>query len=142
MEKIVETKHCKQCNSSFEITDKDLEFYDKVSPKFNGVKYSIPSPTFCPDCRQQRRLAWRNERKLYKRKCDATGKPMISMYSPDKTFKVYAQYFWWSDKWDAMEYGVDFDFSKSFFKQFEELVKVVPHNSLINHFKSNENSDY
>jgi len=33
-EKIVETKTCKHCISSFEITDKDLEFYDKVSPIF------------------------------------------------------------------------------------------------------------
>jgi hypothetical protein len=34
-EKIVETKKCKHCNASFGITDKDLEFYDKVSPIFN-----------------------------------------------------------------------------------------------------------
>jgi hypothetical protein len=33
-EKIVETKTCKHCNISFEITDKDLEFYEKVSPIF------------------------------------------------------------------------------------------------------------
>jgi Zn ribbon nucleic-acid-binding protein len=71
-EKIIQVKSCKNCNSSFEITDKDLEFYEKVSPSFNGKKYLIPSPTFCPDCRQQRRLTFRNERKLYKRKCDAT----------------------------------------------------------------------
>jgi hypothetical protein len=107
-EKIIETKQCKHCNSSFEITDKDLEFYDKISPSFpspdsmeSGLgKYKIPSPTLCPDCRQQRRLSFRNERKLYKRKCDATGKLIISMYSPDKKFKVYDNDFWWSDKCD------------------------------------------
>jgi hypothetical protein len=33
-EKIVENKVCKQCNLKFEITDKDLEFYEKVSPIF------------------------------------------------------------------------------------------------------------
>jgi Zn ribbon nucleic-acid-binding protein len=71
-EKIIETKTCKHCNSSFEITDKDLEFYEKVSPTFNSKKYSIPSPTLCPDCRQQRRLSFRNERSLYKRNCDAS----------------------------------------------------------------------
>jgi hypothetical protein len=81
----METKICKHCQSTFEVTDDDLAFYDKVSPIFplgvnpvfsgegegSGVrKYAIPSPTFCPDCRQQRRLSFRNERKLYKRKCD------------------------------------------------------------------------
>jgi hypothetical protein len=34
-EKVVETKICKKCNTKFDITDKDLEFYKKISPKFN-----------------------------------------------------------------------------------------------------------
>jgi len=79
-EKIVETKICKHCGASFDITDKDLEFYKKVSPSFpspdsleSGLKkYLIPTPTLCPECRQKRRLVWRNERNLYKRNCDAT----------------------------------------------------------------------
>jgi len=103
-EKIIETKSCKQCNSNFEITDKDLEFYDKVSPKFNGEKFQIPSPSLCPECREQLRLLWRNERKLYKRECDATWKAIISVFSPDKEYKVYSQKEWWSNKWDAAQY--------------------------------------
>ncbi|MDD3793951.1 MAG: hypothetical protein PHI37_04005 [Candidatus Gracilibacteria bacterium] len=139
-EKIVETKTCKHCNSSFEITDKDLEFYEKVSPVFSGKKYLIPSPNLCPDCRQQRRLSFRNERKLYKRKCDATGKDIISIYSPDKPYKVYEQSYWWSDKWDAMDYGKNFDFSRSFFEQFDELLKEIPQISLLT--AQNINSEY
>jgi len=87
-EKVVETKTCKHCGVSFDITDKDLEFYEKVSPVFSNfnpgvketpglkllesgkVKYLIPSPTLCYKCREMRRFCWRNERKLYKRKCD------------------------------------------------------------------------
>ncbi len=139
----------------FGILWKNLEFYEKISPVFsspspsdiplnwggtkggvlllwNGkVKYLIPSPTLCPDCRQQRRLSWRNERKLYKRKCDATGEDIISIYSPDKSYIVYDQDFWWSDKWEALYYGRDFDFSKSFFEQFSELMNVVPKCSVI-----------
>gem|GEM_PF-1976125 len=34
MEKTVETKNCKQCNIEFTISDKELEFYKKISPKF------------------------------------------------------------------------------------------------------------
>ena len=123
---VVEHKNCKQCDIQFEITDKDLEFYDKVSPIFNSEKYSIPSPTLCPDCRQQTRLTFRNEGSLYKRTCDATGKELISMYSPDKVFKVYDQDFWWSDKWSPLDYGKDFDFSRGFFEQFRELMQSVP----------------
>jgi len=34
-ESIVEEKTCRQCTTSFHVTDKDLEFYDKISPVFN-----------------------------------------------------------------------------------------------------------
>ena len=139
-EKLIETKTCTHCSASFPITDKDLEFYNKVSPVFAWKKYSIPAPTFCPNCRQQRRLSFRNERKLYKRKCDATGKDIISIYSPDKINKVYHQDFWWSDKWDPMDYGRDFDFSKNAMEQFSELQKEVPEMNILS--KMNENCEY
>ncbi len=139
-EKIIEIKSCKQCNISFFITDKDIEFYDKISPKFNWEKYQIPTPTLCPECRQIRRFAIRNERKLYKRKCDVTWKDIISIYSPDKPYKVYEQSEWWSDKWDPLDYWRDFDFSRNFFNQFEELLRDVPKLSMTS--IENLNSDY
>ena len=101
---LIETKICRHCSISFPITDKDLEFYGKVSPTFGGKKYLIPTPTLCPDCRQQRRLSFRNERKLYNRKCDATGKDMVSMHSPDKKNTVYNYDYWWSDSWNPLSY--------------------------------------
>ena len=85
-EKIVETKICKHCEAEFEITDKDLEFYEKISPIFDWKKYLIPSPTLCPDCRQQRRLSFRNDKKIYKTKCNKCEKNIVSVYSPDKNF--------------------------------------------------------
>ena len=133
-------KNCKNCQAQYEITQEDLDFYDKVSPVFGWKKYDIPTPTFCPDCRQQRKLAWRNERKLYKRKCNATGKNIISIYSPDKPYKVYSQEEWWSDKWNWTDYWVDFDFSKPFFEQFRKLMLTVPRLSLLS--KNSENSEY
>ena len=33
-EKIIETKKCRISGKEFFVTDKDLEFYDKVSPVF------------------------------------------------------------------------------------------------------------
>ena len=104
MEQVIENKSCKQCQISFEITDRDLEFYEKVSPVINRKKYLIPTPRLCPDCRQQRRLSFRNERKLYKRRCDASGEDIISMYSPDKPYTIYNPDFWIEDKWDAIDY--------------------------------------
>lgn len=133
-------KSCLQCQTAFERTNDDLAFYDKISPIFKGKKYAVPAPTLCPDCRQQRRLGFRNERKLYHRKCDLSGKQIITMYSQDKPYKVYDQKEWWSDKWDGLSYGQEFNFNKSFFEQFKELFLKVPHISLIN--KEHENSEY
>jgi len=67
-EKIINTKQCKSCNIEFNITDKDVEFYEKISPVFNWIRHSIASPTLCPDCRSQRRFSFRNERNLFPRK--------------------------------------------------------------------------
>jgi len=64
-EKIIETKKCRISGEEFFVTDKDLEFYDKVSPVFAGKKYSIPSPTLCPDERMRRRMCFRNNRHIY-----------------------------------------------------------------------------
>lgn len=146
-ENIIQSKICKHCQNPFTITDKDLEFYDKISPVIANKKYSIPTPTFCPDCRQQRRLSFRNERNLHHRKCDLTGKDMISIYSPDlpanlagKEYKVYDQEARWSDKRDPLQYGQSLDFNENFSKQFDILNKQVPHISL--NTTANENSKY
>jgi len=115
------TKKCQNCKTEFEITDKDKGFYKKMD---------VPEPTWCPDCRLQRRMAFRNERSLYKRKCSATGKDVISIYSPDKSYTVYDYKHWWSDAWDPMNYGQEYNFKKPFFEQFRELMSQFPRPSL------------
>jgi hypothetical protein len=124
-------KTCKQCSATFEITDEDQKFYEKVN---------VSDPTMCPDCRAQRRMAFRNERNLYHRKCDLSGKQIISIYSPDKPYEVYETSEWWSDKWDPFQYGRDFNFDRPFFDQFGELLRDIPHLSIMN--VNCENCDY
>lgn len=115
-----ETKKCKNCNNEFTIEHEDFEFYFKIQ---------VPPPTFCPKCREQRRIAFRNERSLYKRDCNLCGKKIVSIYSPvppsgwKKPFTVYCPNCWFSDKWDQLAQGRRFDFSKPFFSQFKELLQ-------------------
>lgn len=123
-------KTCTQCLKIFEIANEDLAFYQQISPVFDGQKLLIPEPKLCPICRHQRRLSFRNERKLYSRKCDLSGKQILSIYSPDKPYKVYDQDLWWSDQWDGSTYARNFDFKRSFFEQFRELYIAVPRVSL------------
>lgn len=100
----------------------------------------VPAPGICPECRSRERTAFRNESVLYKRKCDLSGRDIISIYSADKPYKVYDQEVWWGDGWDAMEHGRDYDFSRPFFEQFGELMRAVPRLSIVN--RQSENSDY
>jgi hypothetical protein len=143
----MQSKFCKSCNQNFHVTNEDENFYKKISPTFAGKFYQIPSPTLCPQCRTIRRLAYRNENKLYRRKSDLTGKEMISVFRPDSQYKIYTQDEWWSDKWDPMDYGQDPDLNhaagrqpKPFFDQFHELLLKVPRPPLINN--KAENSEY
>ncbi|MBT6068938.1 hypothetical protein HOG48_04235 [Candidatus Peregrinibacteria bacterium] len=124
-------KDCRKCSIKFEITASDQAFY---------VKMQVPEPTLCPACRMQRRTTFRNERNLYMRKCDATGRDIISVYPPDSPFKIYDQTVWWGDSWNAVEYGRDFDFNRPFFEQFYELALDVPRINLQN--RNCENSEY
>jgi hypothetical protein len=62
------------------------------------------------------------------------------MYKSGTTFPVYCHDCWWGDKWDATEYGTDYDFSKSFFEQFKSLQEKVPKPALYE--SANTNSEY
>jgi len=126
-----ETKQCQNCKQEFVIEPDDFAFYEKIK---------VPPPTLCPKCRYVRRLLDRNEYNFYKRKCDATGEDIISIYRSDAPFPVYKQGYWKSDAFDASSYGRDFDFSKSFFEQYEELRRAVPHLALVN--SNSVNSEY
>jgi len=87
-----------------------------------------------------RRMSFRNERILYKRKCDKTGKDIISVYSPDSPHKVFDHSFWYSDNFDPMEYGQDYDFPRPFFEQMREFMLKMPWPSL--RIENSENCDY
>ena len=126
-----ETKVCQNCKNSFTIDASDFNFYEKIK---------IPPPTWCPECRQLRRYAWRNERTLYRRNCDLCKKSTVTIYSPNKPFKVYCHECWWGDDWDFTSYGRDFDFSRPFFEQFSELQQDVPLMALLN--KNSVNSQF
>jgi CxxC-x17-CxxC domain-containing protein len=124
-------KTCAVSGKEFEVTEDDLEFYEKMG---------VPTPKLCPSERCRRKSVWRNEKKLYRRKCDFSQKDIIAMYAPKSPFKVYNQESWWSDKWNALDYGRDFDFSRPFFEQFRELQLEVPRISLMN--KNSQNCQY
>ena len=136
---ILEWKKCRLSWQNFPIYKSDLEFYDKVSPIFEvsqkyakefleknddikdnfeyknwKLKAKIPTPTLCPEERSRRRFSFANEMKLYIRKCNISGKQIISTFSPDKQYQVYSQEirFDWNWKETFCNYN-QFTFSES-----------------------------
>jgi len=112
-----EIKNCQNCKKNFVIEPEDFNFYEKIK---------VPPPTFCPECRLIRRLLMRNERTLYKRKCDLCGQEKILVFPKDSKYKVYCHDCFYSDKWDGQEYAIVYDPSKNFFEQYKELYDKVP----------------
>ncbi len=117
-----ENRICQNCKQDFVIEPEDFNFYEKIK---------VPPPTFCPECRLVRRMMSTNERVLYKRTCDLTGKDIFSMYDKDTVFPVYETDAWYSDAWDPYSYGMDFDETRPFFEQYLELQNKVPRMSLV-----------
>jgi len=110
-------KICSNCQAPFLIVPADFSLYKKLK---------VPPPTWCSECRCIRRMVHRNERNLYRRTCDITGKNMISIYRADCPYTICDQDYYFSDAFDATHYGREYDPSRTFFDQFYDFAKTVP----------------
>ena len=128
-----ETKLCQNCKQSFVIEPEDFEFYEKIS---------VPPPTFCPTCRFQRRLAWTPTFTLYKRPCGLCKQLVVSVYALGAPYTVYCPKCWWSDNWDQYQYAQNYDLSRPFLEQWNELLHQAPHLGLSLDIPTMENSPY
>ncbi len=123
-----ETRHCQNCKQSFEIDGADVSFYEKLK---------VPSPTWCPQCRFQRRALFRNERKLF-RNVDTDGNAIITLIPKESGLLVHEDTKWFGGDWDPYEYGQEFDRNRPFLAQLYELSRKVPYprSNMINDIRS------
>ena len=128
-----ETRKCQNCKNDFIVEPDDFSFYEKIK---------VPPPTFCPECRLIRRMARRNERSFHYSDCEKCGKKIISIFSKESKIHVYCSSCWASDSWEGLEYGVDFDSSKNFFTQLDDLFRKVPMMNLYGLHTTKIDSDY
>ena len=133
MEYKSKNKICQNCKKDFIIEPDDFGFYEKIK---------VPAPTFCPECRLQRRLGWRNEKGLHSRECGKCGKKMITIYHENSKKIVFCDKCWWGDDWNAEDYAMDVDFSKPFLMQLFKLFQKVPAHNLFAIVPTMINSPY
>ncbi len=128
-----ETKNCQNCKNDFVIESEDFSFYEKIK---------VPPPTFCSQCRMQRRMMFRNERNFYRAKCNLCKKNIISIFDPEIVPRILCSQCWWGDEWDGTEQGVDYDPNRNFFDQFRELQLKTPFMHLVVGYSTLVNSEY
>lgn len=112
-----ETRSCQNCKTNFTIDPADFEFYERIK---------VPAPTWCPDCRAQRRMIFWNQNQLFKNKDYLSKKIIFSAYPENSDLKIREHDKWWSDEWAAEEYAQDLNFSQPFLEQIKKLIKAVP----------------
>lgn len=131
---------CAFCGTLFSLGESTTAFLNRVSPIIGGKKFLIPFPTLCPDCRQQRRLTYRNERTFYRRTCSRCQRSILALYPADAPCPVFCDTCYWGDGWEPLAFGFPFDPSRPFFAQFAVLQRIVPH--LFFSSTNSENSEY
>jgi hypothetical protein len=108
---------CEHCKKEFIITDIELSLSEKI-----GLELS----TLCSDCLLKQQLSFWLFGKFRKTKSDLSGESMITVL-PESRYPLYSLKEWHSDKWEALDYGVDYNPSELFFFQLQKLQEKVPH---------------
>ncbi|MFA5936633.1 MAG: hypothetical protein WC822_02005 [Candidatus Paceibacterota bacterium] len=111
-------KVCEHCKNEFTISNGEFSLYEKVG---------IELPTICFFCRVKLHLSFWMFGKFRKGKSDLSGESLITVLPENTRYPIYTLHEWHSDKWDAMDYGVDYDPNKSFFEQLKKLQEKIPH---------------
>jgi hypothetical protein len=122
---------CNNCQCKFVPRSIDLEFYKLMD---------VPLPTWCPRCRHLRRHGHINDYVFFARSCDSCKKKIIAIFPPQSDYSVFCQSCWYAEQRDDKQEGRDFDFTRPFFEQFDELMHDAPQLGLIG--MNNTNSDY
>jgi len=123
---------CRFSGEKFYVRPEDVEFYKMIR---------VPLPTVAPAERTRMKLAYDNSYFLFRGKSAYSGKPIISLYPPGSPYRVYEHQLWYSDQWNPLDFGREYNSSRSFFEQFQELRLVVPRPNLISS-TSNVDSEY
>ncbi len=109
---------CEHCGKNFTISEDELRMYEKVG---------IELPVICFLCRMKIHLSFWLFGKFRKGKSALSGENLITVLPENSRYPIYKLNEWHSDKWDAMDFGFDYDESKPFFEQLQSLQEKVPH---------------
>jgi hypothetical protein len=99
----------------------------KLGYTIGSYKITLPPPQECPHCRYERRACWRNDYTVNQHASSLSGNKIFSSFFEPLPFPVYSNTEWWSDGWDALDYGLPYDRTTPFLSQWLKLQTAVPH---------------
>lgn len=108
---------CVDCKKEYQFSPEELEKYKAVD---------IPPSVRCFDCRMMHYFSFWLFGKFRKGMSDLSGKSMITMLPENARYPIYLRDEWWSDVWDPMDYGQNYDSNRTLFEQLKELQEKVP----------------
>ncbi|MBI4835630.1 MAG: hypothetical protein HY817_00045 [Candidatus Abawacabacteria bacterium] len=103
-------------------------------------EHGIPLPQTEPYTLLRWLQSFRNRVHLYNAICAHSGKSILSCFPPEGKHTVYDADIWNGEQWNALDYGREYDFSRPFFDQFNELLHQVPLPNLLINFNSSDNN--
>jgi hypothetical protein len=111
------SKTCTDCKQEFIIDEGDLTLYEKV-----GLEPSSQ----CFECRVKQHWGFSVFGKFRKGFSALSGENLITVLPNNARYPIYKSNEWWSDAWDAMSFGREYDPARSFFEQLKELQEKIP----------------
>jgi hypothetical protein len=109
---------CEHCKKEFSITEIEQSLSEKI-----GLELS----TVCSDCLLRQHLSFWQFGKFKKIKSDFSGESLITVLPEKSRYPIYTSKEWYSDVWEGLDYGMDYDSSSPFFQQLQSLQEKVPH---------------
>lgn len=119
-------KVCAVTNEQFTITEAEQEHIRKFESLHPLLKTGdLPLPTIHPLELMRQMQSFVSLTALYNHKSFISEQDIITRYHPALGYKVCSKEEFWSDQVDNREFGREYDFSRSFFVQWQELMQRV-----------------
>lgn len=127
----LQEKTCEDCGVGYSVMPEDLDMY---------AVHGVPAPARCPDCRFRYLLSFWNFGRFRIAKSALSGQNIITVIPETAPFPIISRSEFVAEEFEALEYGIDYDPSQSFFEQVRGLQAKVPHPHNLSN--KNINSDW
>ena len=116
---------CEVTGRPYTICEAEQAFHERIGTLDGLLTASLPFPRVHPFEALRQIFCFSHLMNLFRLKSDFSGKPQIARYNPALGYKICTVDEFNSGAIDNAEFGTPYDFSASFFSQFDRLMHSV-----------------